>query len=148
MSPAFCAAALVHRPCSALLLKGDVNVTHLPKPLQDFFHFLVSPEKIRQGFLHWVQISQSLLLLHNQLLNSVVGDRFLSLFILWKKRAVGKREILRRVTVVRTLISLSSTVSTILCSIRVLVSLQDPKKSDLHKDTSLFWKTVAKTSDI
>lgn len=73
-------------PCENLLvclLKGwNLKVTHLSKPLQYFFHFFVSPEKICQWFLHRVQICQSLLLLHYQLLNSMMGDRFLSLFIL------------------------------------------------------------------
>lgn len=149
-SPAFCSAAqhiLVHRICSALLFNGDVKVTHLPKSLQDFFHLLVSPEKIRQGFLHWVQIGQSLLLLHYELLNSVVGDRFLSLFILWKKRGVEKREVSKGLTGVTPLISLSSAFST-LCPICALISLQDPEKSDLYKDTSPFRRTVAKYSDI
>lgn len=150
-SPAFCWALqhiLVHRICSALLFKGDANVTHLPKSFQHFFHLLVSPEKICQGFLHWVQIGQSLLLLHYELLNSVVGDRFLSLFILWKKRGGREKRFFRRVTGVNPFISLSSTVSTTLCPICALVTLQDPEKSDFYTDTSLFWKTVAKYSDI
>lgn len=147
-SPAFCSAAqhiLVHSTCSALLLKGGVKVTHLPKTLQDFFHLLISPEKICQGFLHWVQIGQSLLLLHYELLNSVVGDRFLSLFILWKKRGVEKREVFSRVTGVSPLSSLPSTVSTVLCPICVLVSLEDPEKSDYIKTQAWSGKQLLNT---
>lgn len=82
-----CEAALIPhhtRALSAFLLTGKaVTMTHLPKPLQHFLHFFISPEKICQRFLHRVQIRQRLLLLHDQLLNSVMGDRLLSLLILW-----------------------------------------------------------------
>lgn len=56
---------------------------HLAEALQDLLHLLVSPEEIGQGFLHRVQVGQGLLLLQDQLLDGLVGDRLLPLFILW-----------------------------------------------------------------
>lgn len=66
-------------PCLALQ-------THLAEAFQDLLHLLVSPEEVSQRLFHRVQVSQGLLLLEDQLLHSLVGDRFLSLFILWQER--------------------------------------------------------------
>ena len=68
---------------AGLALPVPRTPAHLAEALQDLLHLLISPEEISQRFLHGVQVGQGLLLLQDQLLDGLVGDRLLPLFILW-----------------------------------------------------------------
>lgn len=57
-------------------------ISHLAETLQHIFHLLVTPEEISQRLFHGVEVGQGLVLLHDQLLDGVVGERLLFLVIL------------------------------------------------------------------
>lgn len=58
-------------------------VSHLAETLQYIFHLLVASEEVGQRLLHRVEVGQGLVLLHDELLDGVVGERLLFLVILW-----------------------------------------------------------------
>lgn len=61
----------------------NVCGSHLAEALQNIFHLLITSEEVGQGLFHRVEVSQGLVLLHDQLLDGVVGERLLFLVILW-----------------------------------------------------------------
>lgn len=54
---------------------------HLAEALQNILHLLITAEKVGQGLFHRVEVGQGLVLLHDQLLDGVVGERLLFLVI-------------------------------------------------------------------
>ena len=62
-------------------------IIHLAEALQHIFHLLITSEEVGQRLFHGVEVSQGLVLLHNQLLDGVVGERLLFLVILWWTQA-------------------------------------------------------------
>lgn len=56
---------------------------YFAKALQHIFHLLITTEEIGKRLLHRVKVGQCLVLLHDELLDGVMGKRFLFLVILW-----------------------------------------------------------------
>lgn len=61
---------------------NNLCISHLAEAFQNVFHLLVTSEEVGQGLLHGVEVGQGLVLLHDQLLDGVVGERLLFLVIL------------------------------------------------------------------
>lgn len=78
--PPFC---LPRCNCNSFELH-TLAVGHLAEAVQDVLHLFVAPEEVGERLLHRVEISQGLVLLHDQLLDGVVGERLLLLVVLWR----------------------------------------------------------------
>lgn len=61
---------------------NNLWVSHLAEALQYIFHLLVTAEEVGERLFHGVEVGQGLILLHDQLLDGVVGERLLFLVIL------------------------------------------------------------------
>lgn len=55
---------------------------YLTEALQPVFHLLIPAEEISKRLLHGVEVGQGLVLLDDQLLDGVVGQRFFFLVVL------------------------------------------------------------------
>lgn len=57
-------------------------IGHLAEALQHILHLLITPEEVRKRLFNRVEVSQGLVLLHDQLLDGVVRERLLFLVVL------------------------------------------------------------------
>lgn len=60
---------------------NSLFVSHLTEALKYIFHLLITSEEVGQRLFHRVEVGQGLVLLHDQLLDGVVGERLLFLVI-------------------------------------------------------------------
>ncbi len=64
------------------LAMNNLRGSHLAEAFQHVLHLLIASEEVSQGLFNGIEVGQGLVLLHDQLLDGVVGERLLFLVVL------------------------------------------------------------------